>query len=79
MAELLGARTKDEASKSDGIIRILSSFSRRAFLILGVTLLASLWLNATDNRRAGFIVNRKLARSASGSSVAFGFAAAGED
>ncbi len=47
MAELLGARTKDEASKSDGIIRILPSFTRSAFLVGEMNLLATLWLSLT--------------------------------
>jgi hypothetical protein len=43
MAELLGARSETEASKSDGIIRILSSLTRSIFLIVDVVLLATLF------------------------------------
>ncbi len=49
MAELLGARSETEASKSDGIIRILSSFTRSAFLFVAMFLLATLCISVTPS------------------------------
>jgi hypothetical protein len=43
LAELLGARSETEASKSDGRMRILSSLTRPAFLVVAMVLLATLF------------------------------------